>query len=61
MGNECVQYVGHCEVPKDSPCVFGTVGRDGQWGLSVFSMPTVDVVLRGSVVDQLSVDHSNRR
>ena len=24
MGIECVQYVGHSEDPRDSPCVLGT-------------------------------------
>ena len=32
MDNWDLVYVGHSEDPRDSPCVLGTLGRDGQWG-----------------------------
>ena len=38
MDNWDLVYVGHSEDPRDSHCVLGTVGRDGQWGMSVFNM-----------------------
>ena len=36
--------MGHSEDPRDSPCDRGTLGRDGQWELSVFgTWDTVEI------------------